>query len=220
MTSGDSETLAQNAGTPAWWTPRRRKLAGLCGLVGGVGGLLVSLAGFGLVGFSLDDTGIGLTSRTVIIFLPLLHILLAVSLFAADASYGSSYGRRGRTVARLLVLSLCGEAVTILVLMMGPSMLGGLLIPIGILHAAIYMAIRLFGSLYGLSLRRHESSSRLTVGLFIVLFPSIFVLAPLTQIGFPSAFIGAPLDLAFIALSYELWTTDTDAIGSENSVIG
>ncbi|WP_224271093.1 hypothetical protein [Haloprofundus salinisoli] len=220
MTAGDSETRAQRTEAPTWWTPRRTRLAGLCGLVGGVGGILSSFGGLSLVGPSLGETGAGITSGIIIVLYPVFHILFAVSLLAAAARYGLSDGRRGRIVAWLGVLSLFGEAGTIVVLLGGQSMLGGLLIPIGIVHAAMYMAIRLFGTLYGISLWRHGRASRLTAGLFIVLFPAIFVLAPLTQVGFPGVLIGAPLDLAFITLGYELWTAETDAVGSETSVTG
>jgi hypothetical protein len=210
MTRSESNTAAQNADFSTWWTPRRTKLAALGGLVGGVGGLLSSFGGLGLAGVSLGDTGIGITPDTIIILYPVLHILMAVGVLAANGWYGTKYGPRGRIFAMLLALSLVGEAGTILVLMVGRAALGELLLPIGILHATTYMAIRLFGSLYGISLWRHTNASRLTAGLFIVLFPAIFILPPLVLIGFPPTLIGAPLDLAFIALGYDLWRTSTD----------
>lgn len=220
MTSNASETREQNAESSSWWTPRRTKFAGLGSLVGGIGGLLGSLVGLGLVGLSVSNTGIGITPGTVIVLYPVWHVLLAIGMLAANAWYESSYGRRGRIVASLLVLSLIGEAGTILILMTGRTALGELLLPIGILHATTYMAIRLFGSLYGVTLWRQASASRLTTGLFIILFPTIFILAPLTQVGFPGVLIGAPVDLAFIALGYELWTTRAAASGNETDVIG
>lgn len=215
MTSDASDPGESNAGSSSWWTPGRIKLAGLASLVGGVGGLLGSFGGLGLVGMSLGDTGVGITPGTVIILYPVWHVLLAVGALAANTWYGATYGRRGRIFAVLMALSLLGEAGSILVLMVGRANLGDLLVPIGIFHAAMYMAIRLFGSLYGISLWRSEGMSRLTAGLFVVLFPAIFILAPLTQVGFPGVLIGAPLDLAFIALGYELWTGKVAASGRD-----
>ena len=220
MTRGDAERREEQAVSPTWWTLRRTRLAGLVCLAGGVGGLLGSFGGLGLVGVSLGDTGVGITSGTVIVLYPVLHLLMAVGVLAANAWYGTMYGRRGRSVATLLVLSLVGEAASILVLMIVRTDLGELLIPIGILHATMWMAIRLFGSIYGVSLWRHVSVSRLTAGSFIVLFPAIFVLAPLTQVGFPGPLIAAPLDLAFVALGYELWTAAGDAPARGTGVTG
>lgn len=220
MTSDAPETRERNAGSSSWWTPRRVKFAGLGSLVGGIGGLLGSFGGLGLVGVSLGDTGIGITPGTVIILYPVWHVLLAVGALAANAWYRTRYGHRSRIIAVLLVLSLLSEAGSILVIMVGGAALGELLVPIGILHATMYMAIRFFGSLYGISLWRCEGVSRLTAGLFVILFPSIFVLAPLTQVGFPGVLIGAPLDLAFIALGYELWTSRAATSERETEVRG
>lgn len=200
-----------NVEPASWWTSRRTKFAALCCLVGGGGGLLGSVAGLGLVGLSLGDTGVGITPGTVIGLYPVLHILLGVGVLGANARFGPSYGRRGRLVATLLVLSLVGEAGSMLVLMVGRADLGALLIPIGIVHATMFMAIRLFGSLYGISLWRHVGVSRLTAGVFVVLFPAIFVLALMTRIGFPGSLISTPLDLAFITLGYDLWIEAADA---------
>ena len=206
-----------NAASPTWWTPSRTKLAALGCLIGGLGGLLGSFVGLGLVDLSIGNTGIGITPGTVIILYPVLHILMAVGVLAANAWYGTRYGRRGRIVAVLLVLSLVGDTSSILVIMVGGTNLGELLLPIGYFHATTYMAIRLFGSLYGISLWRQTNASRLTAGLFIVLLPAIFILPPLVLIGFPPTLIGAPLNLALIALGYDLWRTsiDTSVRGTE-----
>ena len=220
MTSDAPEMRERNVVSSSWWTPQRVKLAGLASLVGGIGGLLGSFGGLGLVGMSLGDTGIGITPDTVIILYPVWHALLAVGALAANVWYGSGYGRRGRIFATLLTLSLLGESGTILVIMMGRTALGELLLPIGILHATTFMAIRFFGSFYGIYLWRCEGVSRLTAGLFIVPFPAIFVLALLTQVGFPGVLIGAPLDLAFIALGYELWTGNAVVSVHENEGLG
>jgi hypothetical protein len=220
MTSPELNTAAQNAGSPTWWTPRRTKLAALGSLVCGIGGLLGGFVGGGLFGLSLGSFGIGISPATIIILYPVWHLLMAVGVLAANAWYGTKYGRRGRIVATLLVLSLIGEAGSILVIMIGSANLGDLLLPIGIFHATMYMANRLFGSLYGISLWRHTNANRLTAVLFIVLFPVVFILPPLVQIGFPPTLLGAPLNLAFIALGYDLWRTSTDTSVRATEAIG
>lgn len=220
MTDDDIEPRREKAVSTTWWTPRRTKLAALSSFGGGVGGLLGSFGGVGLVGFSLGDTGAGITPGIVVVLYPVLHVLMAVGVLAANVRYGSSYGRRGRIVATLLVLSLVGEAGSILVLVVGRTELGALLLPIGVFHGAMYMVLRLFGSLYGIGLWRYTTVNRLTAALFIALFPAIFGLGPLTRIGFPGPLIGAPLDLAFIALGYELWTDAADAPPSETEATG
>jgi hypothetical protein len=145
--------------------------------------------GLGLVDLTIGNTGIGITPGAIIILYPVLHILMAIGMLAANAWYGTRYGRRGRIVAVVLVLSLVGDTGSILVIMVGGTMLGELPLPIGIFHAMTYMAIRLFGSLYGISLWRQTNASRLTAGLFIVLLPAIFILPPLTLIGYPPTLI-------------------------------
>lgn len=205
MIRNEPESAAQDMPSQTWWTPRRTKLTGLIGALGGLLGAL------GVAGSSL---GMGIGSIAGIIY-PVCHVLVAVALLAANARYGTSYGRGGRSVAVVLALSLVSYAVSIIILLVGHTLLGDLLLPTGVLTGAAYMAIRTFGSLYGISLWRHTSASRLTAGLFIVLLPSIFILGPLTQIGFPGSWIGAGLYLAFIALGYDIWT-DLDTSVDEN----
>ena len=216
----NSESVEQNTGFRSWWTPRRMKLAGLSGLVGGLGGLLSSFGGFSVAGFSIGNTGMGIGPGAVGMLYPVWHILFAVALLAANARYGSSYGRGGHSIAIILALSLASYASSIIILVAGRTMIGDLLLPIGALTGTAYLVIRLAGSLYGINLWQHEDVSRLTAGLFIVLFPAIFILGPLTQLGFPPVLIAAPLDLAFIALSYDLWRATTNTSLRETEAMG
>ena len=186
------------------------RLAGLGGLVGGLGGLFSSFGGFSVAGFSIGNTGMEIGPGAVGMLYPVWHVLFAVALLAANARYGSNSGRGGRSIAIILALSLVSYAGSIIVLVVGRTMIEDLLLPIGALTGTAYLVIRLVGSLYGISLWQDENVSRLTAGLFIVLFPAIFILGPLTQLGFPGVLIAAPLDLAFITLGYDLWTGDAD----------
>lgn len=217
MANSDTLSEEQNSTSSSWWSVRRTKLAGLCGLIGGIGGLLPLLAGLGIIVPQIGDTGVGISPSLIIILYPVWHLLMGLSVFGANGWYRSGYGRGGRILAVLLGLSLVGEAVSILVLMFGGTMLGELLVPIGVIHGTIWMAIRLFGTLYGIALWGHERVNVITAGLFVTLFPAIFILAPLTQIGFSGALIPAPLNLAVIALGYELLTIDSNTTGSNRS---
>lgn len=204
MTHNDPEPPKRNVAS-SWWTTRRTKLAALSGFVGALGGL-------GIPGLPISRTGIGLELDVVGVLYPICYVLLAVTLLAANARYGASYGRGGRSIAILLALSLLSYAGSIFVFVMDRTVIGDVLLPIGVFTGTAYMAIWLLGSLYGISLWRHANTSanRLTAGLFITLLPAILVLGPLTRIGFPGVWIGAPLYLAFIALGYDLWTVDAD----------
>lgn len=205
------ETPERNAASPRWWTAQRTKVASLCGLIGGLGVL-------GVAGFMTGPTGLGTDPGISSLVYPLSHVLLAVPLLAANAWYGSKYGRNGRIVAVLLALSLVGYAgLSTVIFIVGPAMLGDLLVPIGVLSGTTFMLIRLFGSIYGGYLwwqaNGQMSANRLTAGLFIILLPAIFVLGLLTQLGFPGWVLNAPFGLAFVALSYDLWTVNSDASG-------
>ncbi|WP_323171233.1 hypothetical protein [Natrialba sp. PRR66] len=209
MTHNHPETQERRTGSSTWWTPRRTKMAGLCGFAGGLGSLGVISP---LIGHTGAEIGLGAVS----LLYPVWHLLLAVALLAADAKYGSRYGRSGRTVSLFLALSLLCYAALTLVLLMIRTVPGDVLL-FGVLTGGLYMAIRLFGSCYGIVLwqradsDRRTRADRLTAALFAISFPAVFVLGLLTQFGFPSELIDSPFYLAFIALSYTLWTNDTDA---------
>jgi hypothetical protein len=218
MTRGESGTSERGGVSANWWTPRRTRLAGSGGLIAG----LVGLVRLGFVGVSTSRTGIGieLGGDALSALHPVGYVVFAVTLFAANARYGTGYGRRGRTIAVSFGLSLVSYAGTVVVLVAGRAAFGELLLPVGVLTGAAYVVIRLLGSLYGVVLWRRASTSRLTAGSFIILFPAIFVLGPLTAVGFPGVWIEAPLYLAFIALGYDLRTVETDVAGTENEVTG
>lgn len=191
--------------TTVWrWTPRRAKLAGFCGVLGGFIGLLIPV----LVGRGLEfggDPGVG-----GVIHL-LSYGLVATTVLAANAWYRDSYGRGGRVVAGLLAMALLGYTASTTAFVVVPS-LGELFFPLGWLTGTAYLATWLFGSWYGFVLWNHTNGNRLTAGLFVSLFPSLFVLGMLIQVGFPEIWIETPIWLAFIALGAELWRTDDDTV--------
>lgn len=202
-TGGEPETLERKTAS-AWWTPRRTKLAGLGSLIGGLVG--VGSLGWGATAVAGTGIEVGPVGGAVRMLHPVVYVLFAVALLAADARYGSSYGRRGRGVAALFVLSLVSYVGGIVVLVVGRLAFGETLFPVGALVGTAYLAMRLFGTIYGIGLWRRADASRITAGLFVALFPAIFVLGPLTIVGVPAVWIQSPLYLAFVALGYDLWT--------------
>jgi hypothetical protein len=209
MTHNNPNTTEQNVTSTTWWTPRRTKLAGICGLLGGIGGLA-------LARLPIISTGLGIAPRAIGLLYPVWYVLFVVALLAVHARYSTSYGRGGRYVAALFGLSLVSYAGSTIILSVG--VFDSLLTPIGFLAGMAYLAMRVLGCLYGISLWRHTNTSRLTAGLFIISFPAIFVFGALNELGFPDVLIiGATLYLAFIALGYDLWRTagDTTARGHE-----
>lgn len=214
MTNNNPDTTEQNRASATWWTPKRMKLAGICGLIGGLGGLLIAR-------FPIGSTGLGIEPTAVGLLYPIWYVLFAVALLGANARYGTSYGRSGRYLAILLGLSLLSYAGSTIILVVGNTvtLFEEFLTPIGFLAGFAYLVIRLLGCLYGISLWRHTSASRLTAGLFIISFPAIFVFGVLNQLGFPDVLIiGTTLYLAFIALSYDLWRVDGDTSVRDNTV--
>lgn len=176
-------------------TPRRTALAGGCGILGGLTGLFVPLLPLSGLGFG-GDPGIGGTIHL------LGYALGAVTVFAANAHYRERYGRGGQIVAGLLVLALVAYAASIAAFIVGPS----IRILLGGVTGMAYLSIWLLGSGYGVVLWNHSQTSRLTAGLFLSLFPSLFILGLLTQVGFPGLWIETPIWLAFIALGYEVYS--------------
>lgn len=202
MTTENSDDVTGRTAVPlSWWewTPRRTKSAALCGVLGGLSVLLSTELPVGRFG---DQSAAGAGSMLYLTG----HVLVAVAVLAANARYATSYGRGGYSMAVLLVLSLVGYAGSITVLTV--TTVGDLLLPIGALAGTAYMAIQLFGTLYGLALWSQTDTSWLTAGSFVALFPAVFLLGPLTQFGLPGTLIGAPLALAGVALGYDLWTTE------------
>ncbi len=201
-TENSDDVTGRTAAQSSWleWTPRQTKSTALCGVLGGLGVLLsteLPVSGFG------DQSAAGVGS---VLYLT-GHVLIAVAVLAANARYATSYGRGGYSMAVLLVLSLVGYAGIITTLV--GTTVGDLLLPIGALAGTAYMAIRLFGTLYGLALWSQTNTSRLTAGSFVALFPAVFLLGPLIQFGLPGTWLGVPLALAGVALGYDLWRAET-----------
>lgn len=211
MNQTQSEAAEQTAVSSEWWTSHRTKVASICGLLGGLGMLGITSV---VVGAARPGPGLGVGG----LFYPLAHVLGAVALLAANGQYGFRYGRRGRSIALVVVLSMAVYAgMMILLSSMGPALLGDLLVPIGVLTGTAYMSIRIFGSIFGLYLWQQaveqHSTTRLTAGFFISLLPAVFVLPVLMQFSVPGWVLNAPLGLGCIALSYDLWRAQRDRSG-------
>lgn len=196
MTRTDPMASERSIVSPNWWTPRRTKRAGLGGIVGGVG----------LLALSIGRTGAGFDFGAVNLLSPVGYVMVTVTLLAANARYGSDYGRRGRIVAAVFAVSLSSYAASIPVLVASRAVFGSVLVPVGILAGTAFLVMRLFGSLYGVFLWRRTTLSRLTAALFVSILPALFVLTPLAVFGYPAVWVEAPLSLAGIALGYELLT--------------
>lgn len=196
MTPDNPNATAQNVVSTTWWTPRRTKLAGICGLIGGIGGLTVARLPIGAAGLGIAPSAVG-------ILYPVWYGLFVVALLAANARYDSS-----RSVTALFGLSLVSYAGSTIILSVGTTVFDSLLTPIGFLAGMAYLAMRVLGCLYGISLWRQTGTSRLTAGLFIINLPAIVIFAALNQLGFPDWLIlGATLYPAFLVLGYDLWRT-------------
>lgn len=201
MTQTDSGTPDRSLASTTWWTPGRVKVAGLCGLVGGLA----------LAALSISRTGFGVDPGAVSLAYPFGYLLCAVALLAADARYAARYGRRGRRVGGLFALSLACYGCAVLVLVASLRTFGLPVGPFTGLVGVAFFAARVLGSLYGVLLWRETDASRLTAGLFVAILPAMFLLAPLAVLGYPAVGVEGPLYLAFVALGYELSTAGTDA---------
>ena len=208
MTHNNPESVAQNTISSTWWTPRRMKLAGFAGIIGGA--ILASL--------SISRTGLGIDPGAISQISPIGYALLIVALLAGHARYSSSYENGGRGIVVVLALSLASYAGSITILGITQGLLGIPLSPVNTLISIAFFGMRLFGTLYGIILWRQTNASRITAGLFAVVLPAVFVLGPLTLIGFPPLGIEAPLYLAFVALGFELLTADIKSSSESEKV--
>lgn len=200
MTQSEPTSEGRQRGAASWWTPGRVRLAGLGAVVAGLVGIAVLVIGTGRPG-PVGSTDVGMLG----VVYPLGFALFVVALLAANARYGPQYGRGGRAVTVVFTQSLAGYAGTTLLLTAGRDFLGGSIIPLGILTGGAYMLTRLAGTIYGAALFGWTDANKVTAVLFAVLFPAVFVLGPLTLVGFPAPLIEAPIFLAFIALGVGLW---------------
>lgn len=201
----DTAPNERSISSPEWWTAQRTKSAGVGGIVGGVG----------LLALSFGRTGGGFEPGAVGALYPVGYVLLAVPLLAANARYGFDYGRRGRTVATVFLVSLLSYAASTILLLTSRIVFGSPLVPVGALIGIAYIAIRLFGSLFGVVLWRRTAVNGLTAALFVSIVPAIFLLGPLAAIGYPGVWVESPLYLASIALGYELLTVEREAVENE-----
>ncbi|MFH5799845.1 hypothetical protein [Haladaptatus sp. CMAA 1911] len=198
----DTAPNERSISSPEWWTDRRTKSAGVGGIVGGVG----------LLALSFGRTGGGFELGAVGTLYPVGYVLLAVALLAANARYGCDYGRRGRTVATVFLVSLSSYAASIIIVLASRVVFGSPFVPVGVLIGIAYVATRLFGSLYGVVLWRRTAVNGLTAALFVSIVPAIFLLGPLAAVGYPGVWVESPLYLASIALGYELLTAERETV--------
>lgn len=201
MARTDSGIPERPLSSATWWTPSRVRIAGLGGLV----------AGLGLVALSISRTGFGVDPGAVSLAYPFGYLLCAVALLAADVRYAASYGRRGRRVGALFALSIACYGCAVLVIVASLRVVGVPFGPLTGLVGVAFVAIRALGSLYGVLLWRETDASRLTAGLFVAILPAMFLLAPLAALWFPAVGVEGPLYLAFVVLGYELSTVGADA---------
>ena len=195
-----------------WWTLRRTRLAGLGGVLGGLGATALSVS----------RTGVGMDLGAVNALYPVGYVLFAVTLLAADARYAGEYGDRGRTVAGLFGVALATYAVSVVVLVAGRALFGTLLLSLGGLVGAAFLGARLLATAYGVVLWSRTGANRLAAGLFALAFPAIFLLGPLAVVGLPGLWVEGPLYLGFVALGYDCWVGagGTGASGGAGEVTG
>lgn len=183
--------------------PERTKLAGLGGIIGGLG---IAAVSFGQNAFSIDPRSLGFATITI------AYVLLVVTLLAAHSRYRTDYGWVGRAVVALLMIGLAGLAVNFA---LNDLLARGVLS--GIKLGVTFVLLRLLGSVFGLVLWRNTTINRVASGLFVAIFPAFIVFIALTA---SSSIAGAVFEVvfyvAFAALGYDLWTTSR----TTRSVVG
>lgn len=105
MSHNNPETVGQNVEFSAWWTPSRTKLAGLAGVIGGLG----------LAGLSISRTELSIDQGAISQVSPIGYAFLVVAGYARYSG-GSIYVNGGRVVAIVLALSLVSYAGSIIIL--------------------------------------------------------------------------------------------------------
>jgi len=195
MNQQTTETSKEKTSTSLWDSDQRVKLTGLGGILGGT---VLSL-------LSTSRTGLGIQPGSISVVYPLGYILLAIMLLAGNARYKSAYGGGGNNTALLLVLSLVSYAASTVVIVLSIRVFAFPIGPFTSLIGIAFFATRIFGTVYGVILWRRTDVSRVTAGLFTLVLPSMFILGPLTLLGFPAFGIELPIYLAFIAFGYGLW---------------
>ena len=194
-----TSTLTRDVSS-SWWTPRRTRLAGIAGIVGGVVLTIVAIVhnALGLEPGTPAGTISGL-------FHLVTYALMLAALLAVNARYGTDYGRLGRVVAYVIGVSV---AALIPVGLLFEFVFGEDWALGGIVAGIAFLAMHLGGSVYGIVLWRRTKVTRLAAGLFVAVVPAIIIVAVLGGFGIvnltPAAF-EAPLYLGFAALGYDLW---------------
>ena len=218
MTPNDPDAGDSAVRRRQWWTPRRTRAAGIGAATAGV----VALASLALAGAPADALGphAGPVGGALGMFHPVIYALFAAALLAANARYGAAYGRQGRTVAGLFALTLAGYAGAVLAVAAGRAVLGEVLVPVGVLVGAAYLASKLLATVYGIVCWSRAGTGRLAAGLFALVLPALFVLGPLALVGVPAAWIEAPIHLAFVALGYDLLAGDAIRVAGGDGVAG
>lgn len=195
MSQQTTESSKGETNASVWKTDQRIKIAGLGGIIGGIGLSLLSIG----------RTGVGIDPGSISIVYPLGYTLLAIALLAGNAHYKRKYGARGNSVALLLALSIVSYAASTVVIVLSLRVFDFPLGPFTSLIGIAFFATRIFGTIYGVVLWRHTDSSRIAAVLFAVILPSMFIIGPLTILGIPAFGLELPLYLALIVFGYELW---------------
>lgn len=197
-----NETVARDGGgwNPVDWNARRIRLAGGGAIAAGLIGLLLS----GLVEIPIGRLSSNSDFGLFGFVYPVIYLLFAVSLIAAAGRFDTGTRSGDRSVALLLAAAIGTYAASLLVIMAGYTLFEEIFIPAGIVTGFAYLAVRLLETLYGLRLWQQGRSSRLTAGLFLALFPALFILGLLTTVGVPASAIEVVVYGAFIALGVEL----------------
>ena len=193
-----TDTSRPQPESSAWWTPRRTKLAG-------VGGVLGGLALVGLASMRPDAV---IRSSAVGLSYSAASGLLLLSLFAAHERYGPTDGRVGRFGAIALGLLLVGVTGFTLFFSISPLVFGIVLTPFGLLYGLSFYGLPVAAALYGYDLWRETSTSRLAAGALLLTLPAALALLALAALDWPIAQPQVPVYLAFVTLGYELVTTD------------
>lgn len=209
-----NETVARDGGywNSVQWNARRTRLAGGGAIIGGLAGLIIS----GPMDIPIGRLGSNPDFGLFGVVYPFIYLLFAVSLIAADGRFEAGADAGGRSIALLLAAAVGTYAGSLLVIMAGHFLFGEIFIPAGIVTGFAYLAVRFLGSLYGLRLWQQGRSSRLTAGLFLSLFPALFILGILTTIGVPASSTEVVVYVAFLALGVELIrSVDSPPAGEE-----
>lgn len=198
----DNETAARerDGWTLLQWTTRRTRLAGGGAIIGGLAALTIS----SLIDIPIGRLGSNPDFGLLWFVYASIYLLFAVSLVAAGSRFTSSTDAGGRKISLLLAAVSGLYAGSILLVMAGRTLFEELFILAGIVTGFAYLAIRFLGTLYGFRLWQQGSLSRVTAGLFLCLFPALFVLGPLTTVRVPTSSIEAVVYLVFLALGVEL----------------